>query len=57
MTWQECDLVPMLVNFTIPTVNCTAVNKIPYCDHKQVSAKVKRNKLTCDGETANSSVL
>ena len=53
MTWQECVLVPMIVNFTIPTVKCTPVNKIPYCDYKQVDTKVKRNKLTCEVSVIN----
>ena len=48
VTWQECKLVEMEKNFPVPTVNCSKVNSIPYCDYKQVHSTVMKNKLTCE---------
>ena len=48
VTWQECKLVEMEKNFPVPTVNCSKVNSIPYCDYKQVDSTAMKNKLTCE---------
>ena len=48
VTWQECELVDMPKNFPVPTVNCSKVNPIPYCDYKQVDSTAMKNKLKCE---------
>ena len=48
VTWQECKLVEMAKKFPVPTVNCSKVNSIPYCDYKQVDSTAMKNKLTCE---------
>lgn len=48
VTWRECQLVEKLVDFKVPTVNCTTGEEIPYMTCEEIEKEAMINKMTCE---------
>lgn len=48
VTWRECQLVEKLVDFKVPTVNCSTGEEIPYMTCEEIEKEAMINKMTCE---------
>ena len=48
MTWSECNLEPVLVDFVIPQTNCTRNGSIPWKDCIEVNKTRMTTSMECN---------